>query len=324
MAPLKSLEKEYPVIDSNFQSFCARHGIFTVQDFLLHDLYVLAAFAQQHPSSSSDHLKQGITQMLSIVDEQYHKPWVNGVQLLDDFQRNKHVLSTGIHEIDSLLQGGFREGQLNEIAGPSSSGKTQVCLQVAASVATKCIGSVVYVDTGNSFSSQRIRHFVSRISGPTFNQERDLTIQKVMSGILCHSVFDIFAMFDVLHQLQSSLRSQVDRADQNVRLLVVDSLSSLITPILGGGGSQGHALMTYTGFLLKKLANEHNLAVLVTNHMVGGDGGHLKPALGESWKSIPHVRLLLSRDLQSNICNISILKHSYLASGKAGRFTLDD
>lgn len=47
----------------------------------------------------------------------------------------------------------------------------------------------------------------------------------------------------------------------------------------------------------------------VTNHMVGGEGGNPKPALGESWKSIPHVRLLLSRDCGSNICNVSILKH---------------
>ena len=29
MAPLESLEKEYPLIDSNFQSFCASHGFFS-------------------------------------------------------------------------------------------------------------------------------------------------------------------------------------------------------------------------------------------------------------------------------------------------------
>ena len=47
----------------------------------------------------------------------------------------------------------------------------------------------------------------------------------------------------------------------------------------------------------------------VTNHMVGGDGGTSKPALGESWKSVPHVRLQLSRLQGSNICNVSIRKH---------------
>lgn len=84
-----------------------------------------------------------------------------------------------------------------------------------------------------------------------------------MNNILCHSVFDIFTMFDVLHQLELNLRSQVhvdmkqcclilfflrysfsflallQRGAQRVRLLIVDSISSLITPILGGSGAQG-------------------------------------------------------------------------------------
>ncbi|XP_043817516.1 DNA repair protein RAD51 homolog 4 isoform X4 [Manihot esculenta] len=238
MAPLKSLEARYPLLDSNFQSFCASNGIFTVEDFLLHDLSVLTAFAEQQPNS--DRLKEGITQLLSIIDRQ-HQPWLNGLQLLEDARQNKHVLSTGFEEIDKLLGGGVREGQLTELVGPSSSGKTQ---------------------------------------GP--------------------------------------------KGDCKVQMLIVDSISSLITHVLGGSGPQGHALMTAAGFLLKKLAHEHNIAVLVTNHMVAGEGGTLKPALGESWKSIPHVRLLLSRDPGNKISNISILKHPSLASGEVARFVIDD
>lgn len=40
-------------------------------------------------------------------------------------------------------------------------------------------------------------------------QTKNQILQKVMSNISCHSVFDIFAMFDVLHQLESYLRCQV-------------------------------------------------------------------------------------------------------------------
>nr|XP_023877208.1 DNA repair protein RAD51 homolog 4-like [Quercus suber]POE80163.1 dna repair protein rad51 like 4 [Quercus suber] len=80
--------------------------------------------------------------------------------------------------------------------------------------------------------------------------------------------------------------------------------------------------MISAGYLLKKLAHEHNIAVLVTNHTVGGDGGISKPSLGESWKSIPHVRLLLSHDHGGSICNVSILKHPSMAVGKAARFMI--
>lgn len=48
----------------------------------------------------------------------------------------------------------------------------------------------------------------------------------------------------------------------------------------------------------------------VTNHTVGGEGGTPKPALGETWKSIPHVRLMVFRDHGNNSCNITVIKHS--------------
>ncbi|OVA01430.1 DNA recombination and repair protein Rad51 [Macleaya cordata] len=123
MPPLECLECEFPIIDTNFRQFCASHGIFSVEDFLVHDIYVLVALAERQ--STSNKLKQGgITQILSIIDIQ-HQPWFNGVELLNDARQNKHVLSTECEGIDLLLQGGLREGQLTELVGPSSSGKTQ-------------------------------------------------------------------------------------------------------------------------------------------------------------------------------------------------------
>ncbi|XP_017983561.1 PREDICTED: DNA repair protein RAD51 homolog 4 isoform X2 [Theobroma cacao] len=309
MAPLKNLEQDYTIIDSNFLNFCASHGIFSVEDFLIHDLYKLAAFAEQN--ISSERLKEGITQVLSIIDDM-HQPWLNGMELLEDAKRNKHSLPTGIQGIDFLLGGGIRVGQLTELVGPSSSGKTQVCLQTASNVASNHMGTVVYLDTGNSFSPQRIAHFLGMTNELASSEIKNQILQRVMSNILCHSVFDIFEMFDVLHKLEYRLRSQ-DRGVCQMRLLIIDSISLLITPVLGGTSSQGRALMVSAGYLLKKLADQHNLAVLVTNHTVGGEGGTSKPALGESWKSIPHSRLLLSCDRGSNVCNVSILKHPSMA-----------
>ncbi|KAK6271928.1 hypothetical protein POUND7_009011 [Theobroma cacao] len=323
MAPLKNLEQDYTIIDSNFLNFCASHGIFSVEDFLIHDLYKLAAFAEQN--ISSERLKEGITQVLSIIDDM-HQPWLNGMELLEDAKRNKHSLPTGIQGIDFLLGGGIRVGQLTELVGPSSSGKTQliqilgdveVCLQTASNVASNHMGTVVYLDTGNSFSPQRIAHFLGMTNELASSEIKNQILQRVMSNILCHSVFDIFEMFDVLHKLEYRLRSQ-DRGVCQMRLLIIDSISLLITPVLGGTSSQGRALMVSAGYLLKKLADQHNLAVLVTNHTVGGEGGTSKPALGESWKSIPHSRLLLSCDRGSNVCNVSILKHPSMTGEDKG------
>ncbi|KAK4358845.1 hypothetical protein RND71_021074 [Anisodus tanguticus] len=286
----------------------------TIEDFLLHDLYALLISTEQH--HNFERLKEGITQVLTIINKK-HQPWLSGQDLLDDALQNKHFLPTGCRSIDAFLHGGLREGYLTELVGTSSSGKTQICLQAASAVA-KSWGKVVFLDSGNSFSPKRVAQIVNQTSDLS-SYEVDEAFQQVMNNIVCLSVFDIFTLFEVIHQLKHNLRSQID---QHIRMLIIDSISSLITPILGGGGAHGHALMVSVGFLLKRLAHEHDISILVTNHMVAGERGTSKPALGVSWRSIPHVRLLLSRDHIRNISCMSILRHPHMATGDRVEFEL--
>ncbi|PIN18456.1 ATP diphosphatase [Handroanthus impetiginosus] len=195
MAPLEALERDYPLIDSNFRMFCASHGIFTVEDFLVHDLNALEAFTEQ--DYARDKIKQGIAQLFSIILSQ-RRPWLNGLELLEEAQLNKRCLLTGCERIDFLLQGGLCTGHVTELVGPSSSGKTQVCLKAASHVARKYSGTVMYFDSGNSFSPKRVAQFLTQSSDP----------------------------------------ANIEIGSQ-VRMLIIDSLSSLIAPVLGGGGAHG-------------------------------------------------------------------------------------
>lgn len=36
----------------------------------------------------------------------------------------------------------------------------------------------------------------------------------------------------------------------------------------------------------------------------------MKPALGETWKAMPNVRLLLVRDFSSSLCHVFVMKHT--------------
>lgn len=119
----------------------------------------------------------------------------------------------------------------------------QVCLHAAASVAKENVGHVLYLDTGNAFSPRRIQHIIGLMSGSPeqviisfhthcyevfiysiylgltcilfyhyfnlFLQAKHKILQNLMAKIFCYPVFDIFAMFDLLHQLELDLRSQV-------------------------------------------------------------------------------------------------------------------
>ncbi|KAK3129324.1 hypothetical protein QOZ80_6BG0477690 [Eleusine coracana subsp. coracana] len=249
--------------------------------------------------------------------------WSNGMDLLTDITENKHFLPTGLDGIDMLLGGGLRQGQLTEITGPSSSGKTQLCLSAASHVAARHMGAVMYLDTSNSFSPGRIASIVDECYSPSAREPKNVRLEKVMRSIICEPVFDIFALSEVLHRLEVSLLNDKVKADgTKICMLIIDSVSSLIAPIIGGKYPQGRSMMMSVAVVLKKLADEHSLSVLVTNHMVSAGNGALKPALGQSWRTVPHVRLMLSHDRQRHVCTATVLKHTRQASGRTIKFVV--
>ncbi|TVU10731.1 hypothetical protein EJB05_44277 [Eragrostis curvula] len=226
--------------------------------------------------------------------------WTNGMDLLRDVTENKRFLPVGIEGIDKLLGGGLRQGQLTEITGASSSGKTQLCLHAASHVVARNMGAVMYLDTSNSFSPSRIAGIIDEFPIPLVGEPKDVRLKRVMRSINCESVFDIFDLFEV------------NIGGSKICLLIIDSVSSLLAPIIGGKYPQGRSMMITVAMILKKLADEYNLSVLVTNHMVSAGNGTLKPALGQSWKTVPHVRLMLSHDRGRHICTATVLKHTLL------------
>ena len=200
-----------------------------------------------------------------------------------------------------MLLGGLRSGEVTEVVGPSSSGKTQLCLLAStAAVASASLPlSVLYVDTSQSFSVERAAEL-----------HRSLALRTPEGSILpllpslerlrverCHSLHSLLLLLDSLHSSLLSLSSPFSRS---FRLLVVDSLASLIAPILGGRHHRGHALLSHVHHCLHSLASTHSLAVLVTNHTVsprsdrrGSDPGLAPGALGESWTYVADTRLQL-------------------------------
>nr|ADE77590.1 unknown [Picea sitchensis] len=319
MAPLRALN--LPILTRQVLQFLAANGILSVEDFLVHDIYTLAARTEHQ--TNSEVLKQAIAEILSFIDSQ-HSRWLNGAQLLENLQQTVHVLPTGCEGLDSLLGGGLLEGTLTELVGPSASGKTQICLRAASHIAYHSQAAVMYLDTCNSFSSKRIAQFLNVLAKSSIkSKDQQGNIERAMKGIFHYNVFDVYSMLDLLYQIESSMQTQGKNESSRVRLLIVDSVSSVITPILSGSNLQGHSLMISLGVVLKKLALEYSIAVLITNHIVVDKTGTSKPALGESWKSMPHVRLLLSRDPVSNICDMSLLKHTSMVCDQQASLSLN-
>lgn len=193
---------------------------------------------------------------------------------------------------------------------------------------------MVYVDTSGSFSATRVKEFHRGfVTADADSAEVEQHLNLTLGLITVLRVHDVMKLFKVLEELGLGLAGRVGvegdgglegKADlaaigHTMGLLVVDSLSSLLSPVITRMHHQGYTVMASVASLLRSLAPVHNCAVLYTNHTVsaggGGDSSHgygdrfdnkasgtgavgafIKPALGIRWTSTPHRRLCMSRN----------------------------
>ncbi|XP_066189344.1 DNA repair protein RAD51 homolog 4 isoform X2 [Sylvia atricapilla] len=107
-------------------------------------------------------------------------------------------------------------------------------------------------------------------------------------------VFNIYELLSALQELRDRLSQQVVSSVGPLKVVLLDSVSAVIYPLLGGRQSEGLALMMQLSRELKTLAREFSLAVVVTNQVTrDSSSGPLKPALGRSWSFVPSTRVLL-------------------------------
>jgi len=116
------------------------------------------------------------------------------------------TFSTSLDKLDVLLCGGITTGEWTEIVGEPATGKSQLCLSLAANV----IGgenagnsTVVYIDTSNSFSPSRLLQILVKK-----HQKTESAGIALLGRILCFKVFNVFSLFNILEHLSNGLQSQ--------------------------------------------------------------------------------------------------------------------
>lgn len=146
----------------------------------------------------------------------------------------------------------------------------------------------MYVDSTGGLTAARLLQLLQ------CRTEKEDEQAEALRRIQIVRVFDAYKMLDVLEDFRSSAAPQLMSTSVPVKVLVVDSISALISPLLGSRQPDGMALMMHLACELKTLAKELGVAVVVTNHVTRELGsGQLKPALGRSWSFVPSTRVLL-------------------------------
>ncbi|CAH3191895.1 unnamed protein product [Porites evermanni] len=232
---------------------------------------------------------------------------LSGRDFYDDMMSRFGIISSGnnigylFFSLDELLDGGLYSGELTEIVGAAGAGKSQICMNIALSTAMKTKKNVLYVDTGGSMSGTRIREMLQGWNSSLEDQE----VCDILSRISVIQAFDIFSVVDVLEGVRQKLHTEEnDDEMQQLRMIIVDSVAAVVSPILGGQQIHGHSLMVNLSRILKSLAVEHSVAVVITNNVVTDSSKSsfsTKPALGPTWAHVPNTRLFIQRSPISQV-----------------------
>ncbi|XP_028113913.1 DNA repair protein RAD51 homolog 2-like [Camellia sinensis] len=257
-----------------------------------------------------------VTTAVAQVSEISSPPYQTALSLLEQCIQNEYLsghLPTRLKGLDEVLCGGIPFGVLTELVGPAGIGKTQFCMKLSllASLPTKfggLEGRVIYVDVESKFSSRRMIEIGVSSFPDIFHMEG--MAQEMAGRILVLQPSSLAEFTESLQQIKVSL------LQHQVKLLVIDSMTAVVSGEFEQGPPRQHSLGWHISFI-KSLAEFSRIPVVVTNQVRSQCSdeisqyafqvqsrddtieesarfdSHLVPALGIHWSHAVTIRLVL-------------------------------
>lgn len=177
-------------------------------------------------------------------------------------RKDINYISTGSKNLNNLLGGkGVESKAITEVFGAFGSGKTQLALSLAVNVQLPkdsggANGKAVYIDTEGTFRPERIKQFASGLGA---NPE------KVLKNIFVARAFNSDHQILLLEKINEMIKK-----GEPIKLLIVDSLTAHFRAEYSGRGQLADRQQRLNRYLhdLMKLAEQRNIAVLVTNQVM--------------------------------------------------------
>ncbi len=227
----------------------------------------------------------------------------------DVLKRRKEVnrISTGSESLDKMLGGGVETQGITEFYGEFRTGKTQLSHQL--SVNTQLLEGedgndphVVYIDTEHTFRPERIEKMAKGV-----DRDPEETLEKI--HVARGSTTD--------HQMLLVEKVSEIANGNEVKLLVVDGLMSNFRTEYVGRGALAERQQKLGKHLsdLHDLAERHNLAVVVTNHVQSDPnsffGDPTKPIGGHVLGHAATIRVYLKKS-KKNKRKVKLIDHPQL------------
>jgi len=182
------------------------------------------------------------------------------------YERRRSVskIATGSKNLDELLGGGVETQAITEAYARFSSGKTQLAFQLSVNVQKPegeggMGGKVLYIDTEHTFRPDRVAQ-IAEAAG--------MDPEQVLKNIY------VVRAENSDHQMLVAEKAEELIKDNNIKLLIVDSLTSHFRADYSGRGALGERQQKLNRHIhmLQRLADAHNLAVYITNQVMDDPG----------------------------------------------------
>ena len=222
----------------------------------------------------------------------------------DEYMEKRRTIgriSTGSKALDKLLGGGIETQAITEVFGEFGSGKTQLAHTLAVMVQKPpeeggLGGSVIWIDTENTFRPERIRQIA---------EARGIDPDEALKNIYVARAFNSNHQMLLVEKAEEIIKERAS-ADRPVRLLVVDSLMAHFRSEYVGRGTLAERQQKLAKHPsdLHRLADLYDIAVFVTNQV------QAKP---DAFFGDP------TRPVGGHILAHSATLRIYLRKGKAGK-----
>ncbi|XP_070664736.1 DNA repair protein RAD51 homolog 2 isoform X1 [Malus domestica] len=207
-----------------------------------------------------------VTSAIARISEITCPPYQTVLSLMEQQVQKEHNgghLSTRLKGLDDALCGGIPFGVLTELVGPAGIGKTQFCLKLALLASLPeayggLDGRVIYIDVESKFSSRRMIEIGSK-SFPEIFHKKGMA-QEMAGRILVMRPTSLSEFTESLQQLKISL------LQNQVKLLIIDSMAALVAGEQGQGAPRQHLLGWHISFI-KSLAEFSRIPIVVTNQV---------------------------------------------------------
>ena len=206
-------------------------------------------------------------------------------------------VSTGCAEFDQILCGGFESGSITEIYGEARAGKSQLALTVAVASflpreAGGGEGRTLYLDTEGAFRPERLIPIATRF---------DLDADFVQENVIYARIYNCDQLDNAIAEA-GALFACEDPESAPFRTLVVDSIIGPYRQEFPGRAElpERQQRMGRVLWMLKKIAETYNIAVVLTNQVTADPGAMAgqdakKPVGGNILAHAVNTRIMLRK-----------------------------